>query len=208
MRMMLLGAPGAGKGTQAKQLTALKGLPQISTGDMLRAAVRQETEMGLAAKRFMDSGALVPDEVVIGIVRDRLGEEDCSSGFILDGFPRTVAQAEALDTFAKLEAVVNIVVAEEAVVARLSGRRTCKACGAIFHVVNSPPSVSGTCDQCGGELYQRSDDNETSIRARLAEYKEKTSPLEQYYGAQGVLFEVDGTGDPKDVQARLLQAIS
>jgi adenylate kinase len=207
MKLMLLGAPGAGKGTQAKRLMTRKGLPQISTGDMLRAAVRQETSMGLEAKRFMDAGGLVPDEVVIGIVRDRLAETDCESGFILDGFPRTVGQARALDQFASLQAVVNIVVPEEQVVSRLSGRRTCKACGAIFHVVNSPPSVSGTCDQCGGELYQRSDDNETSIRARLAEYREKTAPLESYYGELGVLHEVDGTGDLDDVETRVLQAL-
>jgi adenylate kinase len=163
--------------------------------------------MGLEAKRFMDAGGLVPDEVVIGIVRDRLAETDCESGFILDGFPRTVGQARALDQFASLQAVVNIVVPEEQVVSRLSGRRTCKACGAIFHVVNSPPSVSGTCDQCGGELYQRSDDNETSIRARLAEYREKTAPLESYYGELGVLHEVDGTGDLDDVETRVLQAL-
>ena len=207
MKMMLLGAPGAGKGTQAKRLVNRKGLPQISTGDMLRAAVRNETPMGLEAKRYMDAGGLVPDEVVIGIVRDRLTESDCAKGFILDGFPRTVGQAEALDAFAKLQAVVNIVVPEEQVVARLSGRRTCKACGAIFHVVNSPPSSSGVCDQCGGDLYQRSDDNETSIRARLAEYREKTAPLEGYYRQQGVLHEVDGTGDLDDVEDRVLQAL-
>lgn len=207
MKLMLLGAPGAGKGTQAKRLVVTKGIPQISTGDMLRAAVRQETAMGLEAKRYMDAGGLVPDEVVIGIVRDRLAEDDCSKGFILDGFPRTVPQAEALDAFAPLQAVVNIVVPEELVVARLSGRRTCKACGAIFHVVNSPTSVEGTCDQCGGDVYQRSDDNETSIRARLAEYREKTAPLESHYGAHGVLHEVDGTGDPNDVEARLLQVL-
>ena len=207
MKMMLLGAPGAGKGTQAKRLVNRKGLPQISTGDMLRAAVRNETPMGLEAKRYMDAGGLVPDEVVIGIVRDRLTESDCAKGFILDGFPRTVGQAEALDAFAKLQAVVNIVVPEEQVVARLSGRRTCKACGAIFHVVNSPPSSSGVCDQCGGDLYQRSDDNETSIRARLAEYREKTAPLESYYGDRGVLHEIDGTGDPGDVELRVQQVL-
>lgn len=207
MNMMLLGAPGAGKGTQAKRLVIRKGLPQISTGDMLRAAVRLETVMGLEAKRFMDAGGLVPDEVVIGIVRDRLAEGDCAKGFILDGFPRTVEQARALDTFASLEAVVNMVVPEEQVVSRLSGRRTCKACGAIFHVVNSPPSVGGACDQCGGELYQRNDDNETTIRARLSEYREKTAPLKAYYGEQGVLHEVDGTGDLDDVEARVLQAL-
>ena len=208
MKLMLLGAPGAGKGTQAKRLVGTKNIPQISTGDMLRAAVRQETAMGLEAKRYMDGGGLVPDEVVIGIVRDRLSEDDCADGFILDGFPRTVPQAEALDGFAALEAVVNIAVPSELVVARLSGRRTCKACGAIYHVVTSPASVEGVCDQCGGDLYQRSDDNETSIRARLNEYEEKTAPLESYYQERGVLHQIDGTGDPDDVEARVLQALS
>ena len=208
MKLMLLGAPGAGKGTQAKRLIGTKNIPQISTGDMLRAAVRQETAMGLEAKRYMDSGGLVPDEVVIGIVRDRLSEDDCADGFILDGFPRTVPQAEALDGFAALEAVVNIAVPSELVVARLSGRRTCKACGAIYHVVTSPASVEGVCDLCGGDLYQRSDDNETSIRARLNEYEEKTAPLESYYEERGVLHQIDGTGDPDDVEARVLQALS
>lgn len=208
MKLMLLGAPGAGKGTQAQRLVGTKNIPQISTGDMLRAAVRQETAMGLEAKRYMDSGGLVPDEVVIGIVRDRLSEDDCNDGFILDGFPRTVPQAEALDGFAALEAVVNIAVPSELVVARLSGRRTCKACGAIYHVVTSPASVEGVCDQCGGDLYQRSDDNETSIRARLNEYEEKTAPLESYYQERGVLHQIDGTGDPDDVEARVLQALS
>ena len=207
MKLMLLGAPGAGKGTQAKRLVTTQGIPQISTGDMLRSAVRQETSMGLEAKRYMDAGGLVPDEVVIGIVKDRLDADDCRKGFILDGFPRTVPQAEALDSFAALQAVVNIVVPEALVVARLSGRRTCKACGAIFHVVNSPASVDGVCDQCGGELYQRSDDNETSIRARLTEYGQKTAPLESYYKERGVLLQVDGIGDPNDVEARVLQVL-
>mgnify|MGYP002635652672 CR=1 FL=1 len=203
MKLMLLGAPGAGKGTQAKRLTARLGLIQISTGDMLRSAVGNGTPMGLEAKRYMDAGGLVPDDVVIGIVRERLAEPDVADGFILDGFPRTVAQAAALETFAKLDAVVNVDVPEEALLGRLSGRRTCKACGAIFHVVSSPPSVDGRCDLCGGELYQRSDDNETSIRERLKTYREKTAPLEAFYGDRGVLHQVNGTGEPSEVEARL-----
>lgn len=204
---MLLGAPGAGKGTQAKILVEVLGIPQISTGDMLRSAVAKETPMGLEAKRYMDAGGLVPDEVVIGIVRDRLAEPDCREGFVLDGFPRTVPQAEALEAIRPLDAVINVEVPEEDLVARLSGRRTCKACGAIFHVVHSPPSVAGVCDRCGGELYQRSDDHESAIRERLRQYREKTAPLESYYGSRGILKRVDGTGEPSDVQARLLAAL-
>ncbi len=207
MKLMLLGAPGAGKGTQAKRLMEGLAIPQISTGDMLRAAVANQTPMGLEAKRHMDAGGLVPDEVVIGIVRDRLVEPDCREGYILDGFPRTVPQAEALALFAQLDAVVAVDVAEDAVVGRLSGRRTCSACGAIYHVVHSAPSASGVCDRCGGELYQRSDDNEASIRERLSQYREKTAPLEAFYAAQGVLVRVDGFGEPDDVHARLLAAI-
>jgi len=207
MKVMLLGAPGAGKGTQAQQLAGSMGIPQISTGDMLRAAVRQETIMGLEAKRYMDSGQLVPDEVVIGIVRERLAAADCTSGYILDGFPRTVAQAEALNGFAPLEAVLDVQVPEDELVSRLSGRRTCKSCGAIFHVVNSPPSQAGICDRCGGTIYQRSDDNEVSIRERLGQYKSKTAPLSDWYDQRGVLKRVDGTGKPSDVYARITTAL-
>ncbi len=207
MKLMLLGAPGAGKGTQAKRLSADRAIPQISTGDMLRSAVAKGTQMGVEAKRYMDAGGLVPDEVVIGIVRERLAESDAAVGFILDGFPRTVAQAEALAGFVPLDAVVNIAVPSEMVVARLSGRRTCKACGAIYHVVSSAPSVEGVCDACGGELYQRSDDNETSIRERLRQYADKTAPLVAWYGERGVLLDVEGTGSPDDVYARVQSAL-
>ena len=207
MKMMLLGAPGAGKGTQAQQLAVEMGIPQISTGDMLRAAVAQETPMGVEAKRYMDGGQLVPDEVVIGIVRERLAETDCVAGYILDGFPRTVPQAEALNAFAPLEAVLDVQVPEDELVSRLCGRRTCKSCGAIFHVVSSPPSQAGTCDRCEGPLYQRSDDNEVSIRERLGQYKSKTAPLTDWYDERGVLKRVDGTGDPSDVYARITSAL-
>ncbi|MGM0574959.1 MAG: adenylate kinase [Myxococcota bacterium] len=207
MKLMLLGPPGAGKGTQAKRLVDTLGIPQISTGDMLRSAVAHKTKMGLEAKKFMDAGGLVPDEVVIGIVRDRLAEDDCARGFILDGFPRTVPQAEALAEFSPLDAVVNIQVDEDAVVERLAGRRTCKACGAIYHVVSSPPSREGVCDKCGGELHQRSDDNEDAIRERLEQYKQKTAPLIEWYADRGVLKNVDGAGSPDEVQARILAAL-
>ena len=208
MKLMLLGAPGAGKGTQAKRLSEELSIPQISTGDMLRAALAAKTPLGLEAKRYMDSGGLVPDEVVIGIVRERLAEADCSAGYILDGFPRTVAQAEALGTFAPLDAAVSIDVPEESVVARLSGRRTCKACGAIFHIVSSPTAVAGVCDRCGGETYQRSDDNEESIRERLRQYRDKTAPLEAWYGERGVLRRVVGAGTPEEVYGRLKESLA
>jgi adenylate kinase len=205
---MFLGAPGAGKGTQAKMLTSRLEIPQISTGDMLRAAVGNRTELGVKAKAFMDSGSLVPDEVVIGIVKERLTAEDCSKGFVLDGFPRTVPQAEALAEVTTLDAVVNIEVDEDLVVQRLSGRRTCKSCGAIYHVVTSAPSLEGVCDRCGGELYQRSDDNETSIRTRLESYRTQTEPLASWYAERGLLRSVDGVGDPDDIQRRINAALN
>jgi adenylate kinase len=207
VRMMLLGAPGAGKGTQAQHLSGEIGIPQISTGDMLRSAVAGQTPMGLEAKNFMDLGQLVPDEVVIGIVEERLTADDCAEGYILDGFPRTVPQAVALNSFARLEAVVDVQVPETELVSRLCGRRTCKSCGAIFHVVSSPPSRDGICDRCEGDLYQRSDDNEDSIRERLGQYKSKTAPLSDWYEERGVLKRVDGTGQPSEVYARIATAL-
>jgi adenylate kinase len=208
MRLMLLGAPGAGKGTQAKVLVNALSVPQISTGDMLRAAVSRETELGLRAKACMDAGQLVPDALVIDIVRERLAEADCKSGFILDGFPRTVSQAEALEEFASLDRVISIRVDEELLVARLCGRRTCKACGAIYHVVHSPPAAEGVCDACGGELFQRSDDQESSIRERLKEYEAKTSPLSQWYRDRDLLAEVNGNASPQEVQQHISTALS
>ena len=203
MKLMLLGAPGAGKGTQAKRLQADFGLLQVSTGDMLRAAVKGETTLGLEAKGYMDAGALVPDELVIGIVRERLTSEDVAGGFILDGFPRTVAQAEALQAFAPLEKVIEIHVPTDVVVERLTGRRTCKACGAIYHLVHNAPAADGVCDSCGGDLYQRSDDNETSVRERLDEYDKKTSPLTAWYRERDLLVRVDGQGTVDSVYDRV-----
>jgi len=208
MKLILLGPPGAGKGTQAKMLTDLYGIPQISTGDILRAAVKEGTPMGLKAKSCMDAGELVPDEVVVGIVRERLQKDDCKPGFILDGFPRTVPQADALaETLAQLDkaldAVISLDVDIEALVERLTGRRTCKGCGRGFHVRFDPPKQSGVCDACGGELMQRDDDQETTIRKRLDVYREQTEPLVAYYRTAGLLRTVDGMKPIDQVQSEL-----
>ncbi len=200
MQAILLGPPGAGKGTQAKMLTERYRVPQVSTGDILRAAVAAGTPLGKEAKAYMDRGALVPDEVVIGIVRDRLGEPDCRKGYLLDGFPRTVAQAEALTRMLKklgapLPRVVSLEVGEEELVRRLSGRRTCQA------------RVEGTCDKCGGRLIQREDDKEETIRHRLQVYRKQTEPLIGYYQNQGLLKTVNGLGEAGEVLARVSRAL-
>lgn len=212
MNLILLGPPGAGKGTQAKMLTDRHGIPQISTGDMLRAAVQEGTPMGVQAKSHMDAGSLVPDEVVVGIVRERLQKPDCSGGFILDGFPRTVAQAEALrETLAELgkdlDAVVALEVDVEALVERLTGRRTCRDCGRGYHVRFDPPKTAGKCDACGGELYQREDDREETIRKRLLVYENQTAPLIGYYEGHGLLTRVDGMQEIGDVQRQIAGAL-
>lgn len=209
MKLILLGPPGAGKGTQAKMLTDRFGIPQISTGDILRAAVKEGTPMGVKAKSFMDAGALVPDEVVIGIVRERLQKEDCVGGFILDGFPRTVAQADALkvelaELGKDLNAVISLDVDTEALVERLTGRRTCRDCGRGYHVKFDPSRTAGKCDACGGELYQRDDDREETIRKRLEVYNEQTSPLAGYYRNEGLLVAVDGMLEIHTVQEHIL----
>ncbi len=197
MKLILLGPPGAGKGTQAKMLTEKFSIPQISTGDILRAAVKDGTAMGQKAKEYMNAGGLVPDEVVVGIVRDRLQEDDCNNGFILDGFPRTVAQADALQASLQemgkeLDRVISLEVDTEALVERLTGRRTCKNCGRGYHVKFDPPRKAGICDTCGGELFQREDDQEETIRKRLQVYADQTAPLISYYREAGVLIELDG----------------
>ncbi len=212
MQAILLGPPGAGKGTQAKMLTERYGVPQVSTGDILRAAVAAGTPLGKEAKAYMDRGALVPDEVVIGIVRDRLGEPDCRKGYLLDGFPRTVAQAEALIRMLKklgapLPRVVSLEVGEEELVRRLSGRRTCQACGEPFHVEFHAPRVEGICDKCGGRLIQREDDKEETIRHRLQVYRKQTEPLIGYYQNQGLLKTVNGLGEAGEVLARVSRAL-
>ena len=209
MRLILLGPPGAGKGTQAKRLIERYGIPQISTGDILRAAVREGTELGKKAKQYMDAGQLVPDEVVIGIIRERLKEADCAKGFILDGFPRTVPQAEALKSVLAelgqaLDHVVSIEVPDEDLVERLTGRRTCRKCGAMYHVKFTPPKQEGVCDKCGGELYQRDDDKEETIRARLKVYHDQTAPLVEFYNEEGLLRRIDGVGSVDEIYGRIL----
>jgi len=206
MNLILLGGPGAGKGTQAKLLIEKYKIPQISTGDILRAAVKEGTAMGKKAKEYMDAGKLVPDEVVIGIIEDRLKQADAQKGFILDGFPRTVPQAEALDATlkkmgSKIDNVVSIEVDEEELVTRLTGRRTCKnqACGQMYHIKFTPPKKEGVCDKCGNELYQRDDDNETTVRSRLQTYNQATKPLTDYYEKQGILKTIKGVGGINDI---------
>lgn len=211
MDLILLGPPGAGKGTQAKLMVDKWKIPQVSTGDILRSAVREGAALGVEAKGFMDRGELVPDRVVIGIIAERLKEEDAADGFILDGFPRTLPQAEALqnildDLGRDTDHVISIEVDDEELVTRLTGRRMCKGCGESFHVVFNPSVREGVCDRCGGELYQRDDDKEDTIRQRLAVYSEQTQPLITYYEKQGKLRRIEGTGSIQDIFSRVLEA--
>ena len=192
-----MGLPGAGKGTQADKIVQKYNIPHISTGDMFRAAIKGETELGLQAKSFMDKGELVPDEVTIGIVRERLSQDDCEKGFLLDGFPRTVAQAEALESILaglnkKIDFVINIDVDKDILMERLTGRRICKDCGATYHLVFNPPANAGVCDRCGGELYQRADDNESTVQNRLDVNIKQTKPLLDFYETKGYLRNING----------------
>lgn len=212
MDIILLGPPGSGKGTQAQKMVERYHIPQISTGDILRGAVKEQTPLGVEAQGYMDQGMLVPDEVVVGIVRERLKESDCKGGFILDGFPRTVPQAEALDnTLGEMQRaidhVVSIEVPNEELIKRLTGRRTCRNCGAMYHIVFGPPAKEGVCDRCGGELYQRDDDQEETIRARLQVYEEQTAPLIAYYQGKGLLRAIDGVGAIEEIFRNIEQAI-
>jgi len=212
MRLILLGPPGAGKGTQAKLLTDKLGIPQVSTGDMLRQAVADGTELGRKAKSFMNQGALVPDEVVIGIIEERLRKSDCTRGYILDGFPRTLPQAEALSRVltclsGSLDRVLSVEVPEEDLVKRLSGRRVCRGCGYMFHVATHPPGQMGVCDKCGDTLYQRDDDKEETIRHRLRVYREQTEPLIAYYDRMGLLRRIDGRGTIEEISGRIHHAL-
>jgi len=212
MRIILLGPPGAGKGTQAKLLIERLQVPQISTGDMLRAAVKDGTPLGRQAKAFMDRGALVPDDVIIGLVRERLQAPDSARGYILDGFPRTVAQAEALektlaDLRLSLDHVLCLDVPSEDLVVRIAGRRTCRQCGAMSHVRFSPTKQEGVCDACGGETYQRDDDREETVRRRLTVYAEQTAPLVRFYEGRGLLRRIAGTGEIGEIFARMVQSL-
>ena len=213
MRVVLLGPPGAGKGTQARALGALWSIPQVASGDLLRAVVREDSELGREAAGYMDRGQLVPDELVLKLVASRLGKPDARKGFILDGFPRNVKQAQALAAGLervrlKLDKVVAVIVPDEEIVKRISGRRTCRNCAAMYHVVFEPPATPGVCDKCGGELYQREDDAEETVRERLKVYAETTRPLLDHYARLGLLAQVDGVGRTDEVEKRILAAVN
>ncbi|MDR3258020.1 MAG: adenylate kinase [Fusobacteriaceae bacterium] len=198
MNIILFGAPGAGKGTQAKLITEKYGIPQISTGDILRTAVDEGTSMGIEAKKYMNDGKFVPDSIIIGIIKERLSKDDCKKGFILDGFPRTMPQVIALDELmgemnTKLNKVISLNVPDDLILVRVSGRKVCKNCGTSFHVKFSPPKKENVCDVCGGELYTRKDDNVETVSKRLIEYHSQTVPLFNFYKDEGILVEIDGT---------------
>ena len=209
MKLIFLGPPGAGKGTQAEKISENLGIPQISTGNILRAAVKNGTECGLKAKSFMDAGALVPDEVVIGILKDRIAEDDCKNGFILDGFPRTVPQAEALETMGvRIDKVIEISVPDEDIKARLGGRRVCESCGATYHIEFNPPKVEGKCDKCGGNAVQRKDDAPETVIDRLKTYHEATAPLVDFYKGKGKLKTVYGQSEVSETTKLVLEAVN
>jgi len=211
-RLILLGPPGAGKGTQATLLAEHLGVPHVSTGEILRSEVSRGSELGARAKQFMDKGELVPDQVMLGIVRERLQQPDCAKGFILDGFPRSIPQADGLEAIVpattKASTVVSLDVPAVEVIRRLSGRRTCRSCGTMFHETSEPPAQAGVCDRCGGALYQRADDREEIIRARLEVYRNETEPLLAHYRKRSVLREIDGTGSSAEVFQRAIAAVA
>ena len=213
MRLILLGPPGSGKGTQANLLQEKFDIPKISTGDILRAAVEDDSALGKRAKKFMDKGELVPDEVVIGLIKERIVEPDCQEGYILDGFPRTIVQAEKLgETLTALDqdldSAVDLEVDPEELLVRLTGRRTCKNCGTMFHQTTHPPKVDGVCDECGGELYQRPDDNKETIVKRLEIYEKETAPLKEFYRKQGKLKVIQGYGGMDKIFSELCKVVS
>lgn len=208
MKLILLGAPGAGKGTQAEVICKALNIPAISTGNIIREALSQGTEMGLKAKSFMDAGQLVPDDVVIGIIKERLAKDDCANGFILDGFPRTIPQAEALDAMGVIiDKVIDIEVPDEKIAARMSGRRVCKDCGSSYHLEYKAPKAEGVCDACDGELIQRKDDAPETVLDRLAVYHKQTEPLKDYYSKKGILRIVEGQEEIADTSALTLKAL-
>lgn len=212
MRIIMLGAPGAGKGTQAKRIAEKYNVPHISTGDIFRENIKNGTELGNKAKAYMEAGDLVPDELVLELIMDRFEKEDCANGYVLDGFPRTIPQAEALDEAldAKGQTIDNVIdvdVPDEHIIKRMAGRRTCAHCGAIFHLEHMPPKIEGKCDQCGGHLMMREDDLPDTVIARLKTYHEQTQPLKDYYGAKGLVHSVDGTQDREDVFAEVVKIL-
>ncbi|MCT4597409.1 MAG: adenylate kinase [Vallitalea sp.] len=212
MRLIMLGAPGAGKGTQAKRVAAKYNIPHISTGDIFRANIKNQTELGLKAKEYMDKGLLVPDDLVVDIVADRLLQDDCKEGFILDGFPRTIPQAESLDKAllsmkTKIDYAIDIAVPDENIVRRMSGRRACLKCGATYHIKYNPPKTEDICDTCLGEIVLRDDDKEETVLKRLGIYHEQTKPLIDYYNAQDILISVDGTVDIDDVTKSIIEIL-
>lgn len=209
MRIVLVGPPGAGKGTQAQYIAVHLSIPKISTGDIFRRNVSQGTTLGLEAKKFMDAGDLVPDEVTVGMVRDRIAEPDAQNGFLLDGFPRNLPQAKVLDDMLDqcLDMVMELVVDDDEVVRRLAGRRTCRGCGRVWHVDFEPSTQADICDQCGGVLFQRDDDREETIRHRLEVYAEQTAPIVSYYADRGILVGVDATGPVEEITQRALNAL-
>jgi len=213
VQVILIGPPGAGKGTQATLLQDRLRLPHISSGDLLRAAVKRKTETGLQAKQYMDRGELVPDGIVVRVIEERVRQRDCRDGFIIDGFPRNVVQAEVLRPMLgalekTVDHVVSITLPREEIIKRLSGRRTCRNCGAMFHIIFDPPVNSGLCNKCNGELYQRDDDQEDTIAARLDVYDRETAPLLEYYRERSLLREIDGIGSPEQVFERILSELS
>ena len=208
MNLILLGAPGAGKGTQAEILCKKLGIPSISTGNILRAAIKDGTPTGLKAKSYMDAGQLVPDEVIIGIVGERLSQPDCQKGCILDGVPRTIAQAEAIEKAGiRIDAVISIEISEDEILRRMSGRRVCEACGASYNVEAVPPKVEGICDNCGGKLIQREDDTPETVKARLAVYHKETEPLVDFYAERGLLKSVEVADNKEATNAKILAAL-
>lgn len=208
MKLIIMGAPGAGKGTQAARISRHLSIPAISTGDILREAIAAGTEMGEQAKSYIDRGHLVPDEVMIGIIKDRLSHEDCKNGYILDGFPRTIPQAEALDAMgADIDKVLSLEVSDDMIVERMSGRRVCPKCGATFHTDHNPPKVAGICDKCGAELIRRKDDAPETVAARLKVYHDQTEPLKGYYKRSGKLVIAEGQEDVEDTTAIVFAAL-
>ena len=207
MKLILLGAPGAGKGTQSARISEKYGIPAIATGDILRAAIKAGTELGLSAKSYIDAGKLVPDEVVIGIIKEKLSTDECRNGFILDGFPRSIPQAEALEAMGvKMDVVLSLEVPDEKIVERMSGRQVCH-CGASYHVVYLPPKTTGICDKCGATLYVRDDDAEATVRKRLETYHAQTEPLKAFYAERGILVSVQGREEVEDTTKDVLAAL-